>query len=447
MGSAGKVKKDKLPFWYTPAWSSRSMSVGISIVVMMQVTFYSTNVLGLSSGLVGTIFLLSKIFDGVTDLFAGFMVDRTNTKIGKARPYELVLIPLWLLIVLFFSTPDMGKTATIIYIFVMYTLINSICLTFLQASETVYLGRAIEDHGKRGKILSVSGVIVMMGSAIGSMALPQLMNSWGTQPGGWTKIALVYAIPLTIIGLVRFFCIKETKMDTEEQKKNKIGFKESIVLLLKNKYILVLAGLIFFSNLAQNMISIVASYYYAEIMGNLGLMSLVGMLGMLTPFIFLLFPVAMRTVGAVGFVKIGLALGTIACFIRFLFPTTLPVLMVSVMFSGIGISTVTMMNSFFILQCIDYGELKSGKRVEGVPTALCNFTSKIGSGIASAAVGLIMGAAGYIGTATEQTAGALSSIRSLYSLIPGIICIIMLILLRFYDVEKKLSEMKSRAGE
>ena len=79
-------EKSKTPAWYVLAWNSRAVALAISIVVVMQATYYYTEVLGLSAALVGTIFLVSKVFDGVTDLFVGFIIDRTNTRLGKARP-------------------------------------------------------------------------------------------------------------------------------------------------------------------------------------------------------------------------------------------------------------------------------------------------------------------------------------------------------------------------
>ena len=215
-----------------------------------------------------------------------------------------------------------------------------------------------------------------------------------------------------------------------------------IKMLTQNKYVFILSIIIMLANLVQNIVSITGTYYFTYVMGNLGLLSLVGLLGLAAPFVLLLFPVAMRTIGAVGFVRIGLLLAAIANIVRFVFPTSLPVVLVTVMISGIGASTITMMNSFFILQCIDYGEYKLGKRVEGLPTAVNNFTAKVGSGIASVGVGFVMMATGYIQSNPQQTDGALLAIRSLYSLIPAVLCIIMLIVLYFYDIEKVLPGLK-----
>ena len=235
MKSEGKKKANKVPTKLMLAWNSRSVSMAISVVLMMQVTYYSTEILGIGSAAVGALFMAAKLFDGVTDLIAGFIIDKTNTKLGKARPYELFIIPLWLLIIAFYSTPDIGTTGKMIYIFVTYVLINSVCATFLQSCETVFLGRAVKEDAKRAKILSIGGVIVMLFSAVSSILLPQLMANLGTQPGGWSKIALIYGVPMLLIGICRFLFVNEIPIDQESEDKNKVGFVEVLKSVAKTK--------------------------------------------------------------------------------------------------------------------------------------------------------------------------------------------------------------------
>lgn len=109
--------------------------MGVNSLLLMQATYYATQSLGLSVGLVGTLFLVSKVFDGVTDLIAGYIIDKTHTRLGKARPYELFLIPTWILTVIFFSTPmALGTTGKAVWVFVLYVLIQAVCVTFLNIS-------------------------------------------------------------------------------------------------------------------------------------------------------------------------------------------------------------------------------------------------------------------------------------------------------------------------
>ena len=73
-------------------WSGRAISIAVNVIVLMQITFYCTNILAMSPVLVGTLLMASKIFDGVTDIFAGVLIDKTKTRWGKARPYEFSIL-------------------------------------------------------------------------------------------------------------------------------------------------------------------------------------------------------------------------------------------------------------------------------------------------------------------------------------------------------------------
>lgn len=453
MNSSFEKALMKLPRGYVPAWSSRAVSIAINTVLLMQITYYATVYVGLDPILVGGLLLASKLFDGFTDLLVGFIIDRTNTKLGKARPYELMLIPLWICNVLLFSTPDIGTTGKAIYIFILYTMIMSVFATFLNGTDAIYLSRSLPNQQQRGKALSLNAVIVMFFSAASSIALPQLMASWGSRPGGWTKISLAFALPLTIIGLGRFFFVKETVVDSVEDKKTlKIGFKESILILGKNKYIFIIATALACSNFATNILSATGAFYFRYVMGNIGLLSIVGMLGLIAPLILLLFPVAMRKIGGMNFIRIGLIFGIFGNMIKFFFPTNLSIVIGGQMMASVGIAPLSMMVNLFLIECMDYGDWKTGKRVDGVVTSVNNFAGKVGSGIASGAVGIIMAIGGYVSTLEVQGQSAINSIVALYSLIPAAICLAMLLLLHFYDLDKKMPQIRQelaarKAGE
>lgn len=436
----GKNASEKLPRGFLPAWTTRGTALAINVVLLMQLTYYATDVVGLSAKLVGAIMLASKLFDGFTDIIVGFVIDRTKTRWGKARPYELFIIPLWLFTVLLFSTPDIGTTGRAIYIFAFYTLINSVCSTALNGSESVYLSRSLDNQMQQAKTLSGSGVLLMIFAAVGSMILPQLMASWGTQPGGWTKISLVYAIPLSLIGILRFVFIKEKNV--EEDDARKLSLKESLGLVVKNKYIFILAIVVLLANLVINIASVVGAYFFSYVIGNLGLLSLVGLTGLLGPFVLLLFPVTMRTIGAMNFIRIGFIVAIVGNIMKFFGSTNVAMVVIGQALAGMGSSTITMMQGLFIIQCMDYGEWKTGTRVEAFLNSVTNFSSKVGSGLASIGVGFIMGLAGYSSSAATQSVSALNSITGLYTLVPAAICILMLISIQFFDLDKKMPEIQ-----
>lgn len=437
-----KAKTVKNGKFYVPAWVTRGVALAVNTILLMQITFYATESVGLSAGVVGMLLLVSKLFDGVTDLIAGFIIDKTHTRWGKARPYELFLIPTWILTVLLFSTPNsMGTTAKAVYIFVLYLLINAVCVTFLSASEAVYLARSTSDDNRRARALTAAGVCCMLFPAMVSIALPILMAKWGNQPGGWTKIALVLGIPSCIVGLIRFLYIKEER-DVEIEKENPISVKESLKCLVQNKYIFILAGAMLLSMVATNVVTSSQTYYFTYIVGDLTQMSVIGILGLAAPFVLLLFPVALRKIGGMNFVKIGAVMAIIGSVLKYFAGANMTLIILGSLFAGVGTSVITMIGSIFVIQCMDYGEWKTGIRVEGILNSVTGFATKVGSGLASGIVGLIMGIAGYVGGAATQSASANTAIVWCFSLIPGILCVAMFILCCFYDLEKKEGKIR-----
>lgn len=141
-------------------WCGNGASLAVHAVLIGYVTIYCTNALGMSEAVVGTLLMVNKIFDGITDLFAGFIVDRTNTKIGRGRPYDLCIIGLWITTWLLFSVPaSMTETMKCAWIFICYTLCQSVFKTFLSAAGTPYMVRAFNNDQKYVKLSSWGGLL------------------------------------------------------------------------------------------------------------------------------------------------------------------------------------------------------------------------------------------------------------------------------------------------
>ncbi|MWB98408.1 MFS transporter [Agromyces seonyuensis] len=437
----------KLPPAFSLRFSTRGVSLALNVIVVMQLTFYATDIVGLPAALVGGLFLAAKLFDGLTDLAVGFVIDRTNSRWGRARPYELFIIPLWVLTVAIFSTPEMSTFWQATYLFVLYVLIQSVCATFLNGSEALYLKRALQGEERYAKLLSRQGVIIMIVAAVGSVMLPQLMASWGTQPGGWTLIAAVYAVPMMVVGLIRFFTVKElSPEELGDARSPRVSVMPAVRAVLRNRFVLILSVIVLLANIVINMNTIVGAYYFKWILGDLGLLSLIAAAGAVIPFLFLLFPLAVRTIGAINFVRIGLVLAIVGFGLVFLFPQNLA-LVVGGQILGSFTTIITMLVGYFVIQTMTYSEWKSGLRVDAVTNSVVSFSSKVGSGLASALVGIVMGIVGYNGLAEAQTEAASSTIVSLYSIVPLALAATMLVLTFFYKLDKVVARLRDDLSE
>nr|WP_314464742.1 MFS transporter [uncultured Clostridium sp.] len=217
------------------AWSISGAPVAIQAVLLGFLTVYCTNALGLNAALVGTILFASKVFDGGTDLMAGYIVDRTNTKLGRGRPYEFAIIGIWLMTWMLFSVPTQFSTVTkYIWIFVCYTMAQAIFLTLKNAAGNVYMVRAFNNTQKYIKLSSLGGLLSVTIVIVFNVMFPMFYAKVIDNAAGWSRLILYLAIPMAIIGMIRFFVVKE-EYNVDVEITEKITLKNVMVILKTNK--------------------------------------------------------------------------------------------------------------------------------------------------------------------------------------------------------------------
>jgi len=444
-------KEQKQPLWRVLAWPARNISMTIGVLLISYVSFFCTDVLGMNIGIVGTILLASKVFDALTDLVAGYIVDRTHTRFGKARPYEAFIIVQWIFTILLFAVPNVSQTMQYIYIFIMYVMINAISLTALGAIDSVYLARAFTKDQDRTNVVSITGIIVMVVSIAFSTVFPQFMNSAaGTTKSGWVQMAIMLAIPLSLIGILRFLLVKEVVQDdlaAEDKpvKKNDMSMGESIKLLSKNKYAIIIIALMFITNIINNM-GTINTYYFKYIVGDIGLLSLIGLTSIITPVILIFFPVLSKKLGTTKVMRYSFILGLVGILIRTFGGTNMITILLGSALSTVAVIPITVMINIYLIDCMDYGEWVTGKRVEGQIASVNNFAGKLGSAIASGAVG-ILAAFGYDGMLDVQSQMANNAIIGMFNIFPLILMVIIVILSYVYKMDDIRSQIKSDLEE
>lgn len=444
-------ENEKLPFWFAPAWSTRATSLALNVVLMGYLTYYCTDMLGMSATLVGMLLLASKLFDGFTDLVVGFIIDKTNTRFGKARPYEICIVLVWVFTVLIFSVPDMGANMQAVYVFVMYTLINSVCATFLNGTDAVYMARAIRKNENQVKVLSVNGMIVMAAAIVFSIIMPQLVAGVGATKEGWTTIALMFAVPLGLIGMLRFVLIKEVVAEekteqTGEEKQAKLSMRESLKAICGNKYIFIVAGALLIVNIINNL-GTATTYYFKYIVGDIGLQSITAITSLVTPLLLIFYPFLTKKFGNTKLLQGGALLGIIGLAIRTIGGTNIITIIVGGLFMGIGVMPISMMINVYLIECMDFGEWKTGKRIEGSLASITSFASKVGSGLASALTGIVMGLAGYDGNLAVQSDMANVSIVAIYNYLPLVLFVVMFGLTMMYNLDKKMPQIREELAQ
>ncbi len=173
-------------------------------LVSSFVMIYLTNTVGMKADVVGTLIFVSKIFDGITDILFGNMIDRTHSKMGKARPWMLwSFVGNTIALIALFSIPDnMGEMAQYVYFFIAYTLLNAIFYTANNISYSALTSLITKNGNERVQM----GTFRFIGATIGSVVVSNytlvLVEKFGGGSAGWRMTAILFAVVGLIINIL-----------------------------------------------------------------------------------------------------------------------------------------------------------------------------------------------------------------------------------------------------
>lgn len=422
-------------------WQSRPISHTIVVLLYGFLMIYCTNTLKIEAALVSTILMASKVVDGVTDTFAGFIVDKTRTRWGKARPYEVFIIGLWLCTWLMFSTPAAwSQTVKLVWIFVMYSLANAICYTFLNANSTPYVVRAFKDK-QIVKLTSYGSIITMLVAVIFNVAFPAIMAEVATSAAGWSRLVAMLAVPLTAIGLLRMIFIPEKyDVDAESGQTEQPKLRDIVKCVRTDKYILILAFMNLVFNFVTNMG--VTVYYYTYIVNNVKLMGVASIATIVVIPMAFLFPKLIAKFSTIKLMIVGFLISAFGYLLNFFAGSNMAILLVAAVLTGAGTVPASMLLPLVIIECADFNEWKGNHRMEGTMTSITGLASKVGAALGTGALGILLTLSGFTGD-TVTPDSSIAMIRMLFSLVPMGLYILTSLTLRQYKLGSKIEEIRA----
>lgn len=426
--------------------TSCNIVVGLTTSLL---TFFYTDYIGVSVQMIGLIILISRFFDGGSDVVMGLIVDRTRSKYGKARPWVLwASIPYAIGCVLLFTVPPASDMVKAIYIFITYNFIQTVCYTALNLPYSSLAALMTRNQYERGSINAIRMALSPFGRILATAVTLPLVKLLGNDQRAWIMAAAIYgAIALALL-LFCFFNTKERVQLAAEQADTKVPIGTSLKALLKNKYwalgLLLWAMLSVYMTLSGTSLS----YYSKWILGN-SLLTSPLYLAEQIPCIVLTFfiPLALQKIS-----KRNLALaGAIICIIGqigLMFDDhSFAFAMVSAICRGIGQAPLMGVVFSFIADSVEYGQYKTHLRLEGLIYSAASVGSKLGGGLMSAAFGWILGWAGYDGLQAVQTAATLRTISALFVWGPIIVWGVTAVILLFHRLEKEYPAIMKELSE
>lgn len=443
-----EAKKGKISLFEMVAYGFGGFGRGMfNAIAMGQLNYFYTNSLGLSAAVVGMVFMLSRFFDSFTDVLVGALVDKTKSRFGKARIWLLcTCIPFGIGTYLLFTVPQSwGPAGQLIYIIVTYNLCTSILGTTWYVPHMTLPARMTRDQGERAQITNINQIFAMLSSLPFSMILfPQIVANGNTQEA-WVSAMRLYAVVGVIaMGICAVFA-KEHVDEEEPAKKQpaeKIPFGKMFKALITNKYWVMILLIFIFDAMSNNFANAVATYYSQYLLGDATVISRAN-LYITAALVIVLF-------GATPFVKkygkrkifiLGSVIKFIGILIMGILPVSASVTVASRVIEAFGRGFHYATMYAMVPDAMEYGEWKTGIRVEGTMMSACSLGAKIGVGFGPGLAGIIMDAAGFDGLLTVQPASALTAINACLVWIPLAFAAGLIVLGFLYKLDDQYDEI------
>ena len=403
---------------------------------------YYTDTALIGAGAIATMFLVCRIFDGITDLMMGAVVDKTSTKWGKARPWLIASAPLTLIgIVLLMNVPmGLGDSGKLVYAYVTYIFMNCIVYTIYGISNTALLPLMTHDSGESTMLATFSAVgNNLIGLIAGSAITPLVLNF------GWQVSSVVLGAVACVLILFSALINKEVDVEADGPSKETLPMSQQLPAVLKNKYfwLLLLIGVF---TLLMNANAIGGQIFFCnEVLGNPMFMSALMVAGQL-PGIFILFamPAVSKRWSKQMFLLIGAVLLIVGFAITGFAGNNTTMIVVGTVIRSLGAGPLLSAVFALVPDVVEYGYWKYGVHSEGLISSAQSIGSKVGIGLGSALTGWILAAVGYM-PGTEASEAVVNAIRFDYTWLGAILGVVILIIVLMLNVEKYASECQ-KAG-
>ena len=412
------------------------------------VMIYLTDSIGLNSGIIGTLMAVAKIFDGISDVIFGSLIDKTHTKMGKARPW--MLWPYFgcgvCLFAIFAIPTSWGKVAQYAFFLIFYVMLNAGFYTANNIAYSALTALVTKNENERVQLGSIRFVFAFTTSTIIQAVTFGLVDYFGNDAAAWKIVALIYVIIGIISNTISVLSLKELPEEENNTKKEtsapaeKYSLREAVGLLIKNKYYLLILGIYLLTQLYSAFTG-VGTFYMTYVLGDANLLGKFAT-ALNIPMIIglLLVPTVVAKLG--GMYRINYSGYLVATVARFLvivaaYMDSIPMMLAFTAVASLGMCPLQGDLNAVIASASDYTYLTTGKRIDGTMYSCTSLGVKLGGGLGTAVSGWLLAASGYIkGGAVAQPDSVITMLNVMYLWLPAIFCALVTFLLIQLNVEK-----------
>lgn len=409
------------------------------------VMYFYTDVIGIGLIQVGTIMLIGGIADAISDAVMGVIVDHTNTRWGKCRPYLLFgAIPMAVFCFFVFRVPDASATVKYIYALVTYVL-YILAYTAVLIPQNVLI-TAITDDQKDRLATNMFGTLgTNLGQLIpNALALTLVaVLGGGDEYSGYGKTILIFVV---IGAALLFMDGKNTRERMNMTGPQKISIADTIRSMKNVPWIIctVTTLLVIASIVIKSSTTV---YFAVNVLNSPGIAStLLSIANVIGIPVTLIIPFVAEKIGKRNLVWTGCIFGFIGSVGIHFFKESILMVIVMSSLASIGVAFINGIIYVMCAESVDYGEWKYKVRVQGFLMAFIGFAVKVSTSFVSMISTAIMNAGGYVGSAETQTASAVNAIEFCYVGIPAILFVVIFIVNIFYKLDKMYPQIQTELG-
>lgn len=410
-------------------------------------TYFFTDVMHLSATTLGAIIIASRIFDGVSDLIVGSLVDRTHTRWGKARPWVLLsTLPYALAMVLLYCLPATWTTVhQVAYVVITYNLAVTICYTVENIPWGSLPALMTRDKVQRSQMHSIRMLASPLGSAIGVSTAMPLISAMGGRQQDWITVMSILAVVGILCNIFAVVVIKERVVSQPEKAaQNKKNNRKDIPSAVHNPYWWVAILITLVWNTFSVATATLTPYYTKYFLLNAQITTAINNAQTITMALsafscYWLTKKLEKSTILKGTMVISLA-GQLLLISNAL---NLTVILVGTVLRSVGFGCMGACMFAMATDAIEYGHWFTGHRAESTTYSAVGIGNKLGVLLGSGILTILLGAAGYDGTLAVQSASAMAMIRFLYLWTPVVLAVVTIVIMCCYRLDKRYDTVVS----
>ena len=453
-------KKKTYLNWYNKIGYGSGDIAGNVVYALLSafVMIFLTDTVGMNAGVVGTLIAVSKLFDGVSDIFFGSLIDKTKTRMGKARPWMFYgYFGCAVCLVAIFCIPaGVSATAQYAWFFIAYTLLNAGFYTANNIAYSALTALITKNNNERVQMGSIRFMFAFGTSMLIQTITVGLVAHFGGGAAAWRTVAIIYAVVGVISNTISVLSVRELseeelaegeeiQRDTDAEEKYTLA--DAFRLLAQNKYYIMICAAYILMQIYTATLNM-GIYYMTYVLKNanlLGVFSWAINIPMIIGLLFTPFLVA-KFGGMYKLNLMGYTLGTIGRLGVVIagYMGSVPLMLICTAVAAIGMSPLQGDMNALIATCSEYTFLTHGKRVDGTMYSCTSLGTKLGGGIGTALAGWLLAFSGYVGGAAQQTASTLNMLHIMYLWMPMIFNLLITLILTRLNVEKANEELRKQ---